>query len=54
MDKAGTETVLYSFSGGTDSASENANLRLDAAGNLYGTSAAGGNFGQGTVFKLTP
>jgi hypothetical protein len=27
---------------------------LDAAGNLYGLSADGGAWGQGSVFKLTP
>ncbi len=29
-------------------------LVLDASGNLYGTSTAGGAYGGGTVFKLTP
>jgi uncharacterized repeat protein (TIGR03803 family) len=27
---------------------------LDAAGNVYGTTGAGGQFGDGTVYKLTP
>jgi uncharacterized repeat protein (TIGR03803 family) len=54
LDKAGTETVLYSFMGGTDAAAPNADLLRDAAGNLYGTSIAGGTSGGGTVFKLTP
>jgi uncharacterized repeat protein (TIGR03803 family) len=26
----------------------------DAAGNLYGASSGGGNYGGGTVFKFTP
>ena len=30
------------------------NLLLDAAGNLYGTTLAGGASGNGVVFKLTP
>jgi uncharacterized repeat protein (TIGR03803 family) len=54
LDKTGTETVLYSFMGGTDAAASNADLLRDAAGNLYGTSIAGGASGGGTVFKLTP
>ena len=54
LDKTGTETVLYSFMGGTDAAAPNADLLRDAAGNLYGTSIAGGASGGGTVFKLTP
>jgi uncharacterized repeat protein (TIGR03803 family) len=54
LDKTGKETVLYSFAGGTDAASPNADLLRDAAGNLYGTTIAGGASGGGTVFKLTP
>jgi uncharacterized repeat protein (TIGR03803 family) len=52
-----TETVLYSFGtngGKTDASSPYAGLILDASGNLYGTTLAGGHFGAGTVFKLTP
>ena len=29
-------------------------LLMDAAGNLYGTTVAGGTYGTGSVFKLTP
>jgi uncharacterized repeat protein (TIGR03803 family) len=51
----GTETVLHSFAGppsdGLDP--ELGSLTLDAAGNLYGTTALGGEFRQGTVFKVT-
>ncbi len=52
---AGAETVLYSFSGGYfDGATPRAGLIQDSAGNLYGTTSAGGAFGFGTVFKLAP
>ena len=54
LDSAGNETVLYSFTGGSDGASPQAALILDAAGNLYGTATAGGDGGNGTVFKITP
>ncbi len=52
LDSAGHETVLYSFSGGTDGALPAAPLVSDDAGNLYGTAAEGGNSGAGVVFKL--
>jgi uncharacterized repeat protein (TIGR03803 family) len=47
----GTETVLYSFAGGTDGRRPVAGVIKDKAGNLYGTTAYGG-LGWGTVFKL--
>ena len=54
-----TETVIYSFSGAADGWSPYAPLTLDAAGNLYGTTVAGGNAstclsGCGVVFELSP
>jgi uncharacterized repeat protein (TIGR03803 family) len=58
LDSAGNETVLYSFTGGTDGAIPLAGLIRDAAGNLYGTTEVGGDLtcnsgiGCGTVFKL--
>jgi len=48
------ERVLHSFAGGKDGASPTAGLVFDAAGNLYGTTSAGGRYGYGVVFKLTP
>lgn len=51
---AGTETVLYSFSGGADGENPEAGLVRDTKGNLYGTTAYGGASGYGTVFKVTP
>ena len=52
--QARTLTVLYSFSGGADGAYPMAGLVTDKRGNLYGTTAYGGSFGHGTVFKLDP
>lgn len=58
----GTERVLYSFTGGEDGGRPTADLLLDAAGNLYGTTSFGGDlslcpaFGEsgcGVVFRLT-
>jgi len=47
-----TETVLYSFTGVPDGSQPESGLLLDAAGNLYGTTADGGTDGSGTVFQL--
>ena len=53
-DGTWTESVLYSFQGGTDGMHPAARLIFDQSGNLYGTTAFGGSTNQGTVFKLTP
>lgn len=52
LGDAWTETVLYSFTGGTDGAHPFAGLIQDSAGNFYGTTYGGGAFNYGTVFKL--
>jgi uncharacterized repeat protein (TIGR03803 family) len=48
-----TETILHDFQG-TDGWEVHAGLVMDAAGNLYGTTANGGAYSQGTVFELSP
>lgn len=45
-------TVLHTFTGGFDGGIPNTGLAQDAAGNLYGATAAGGASGKGVVFKL--
>jgi len=47
------EHVLYSFKGGKDGSYPRAGVVFDSAGNLYRTTAYGGTYGYGTVFKLT-
>jgi uncharacterized repeat protein (TIGR03803 family) len=49
---AWTETVLYSFGAAPDGATPYAGVSFDAAGNLYGTTSAGGAYGYGIVFQL--
>ncbi len=60
LDPSGHETVLHGFTGGADGGSPQADLVMDAAGNLYGTAPSGGAIsnacpsGCGVVFKITP
>ena len=50
----GTETISYSFQGGSDAAYPDAGLIMDKKGNLFGTTYGGGDAALGTVFKLSP
>jgi uncharacterized repeat protein (TIGR03803 family) len=56
--QAWTESVLYTFKGGTDGNFPTGGLTFDKAGNLYGTTVLGGGAckrdGCGIVFKLAP
>jgi uncharacterized repeat protein (TIGR03803 family) len=52
-----TESVLYTFTDGPDGGGPFGELIFDSAGNLYGTTNAGGisnNGGYGVVFELSP
>jgi hypothetical protein len=57
-----TETVLHSFTLQSDGGNPMSGVILDTAGNLYGTTAVGGNYscnagfndGCGVVYKLSP
>jgi uncharacterized repeat protein (TIGR03803 family) len=51
------ESVLYSFTGGSDGGNPVGKLIRDATGNMYGVTYAGGSTAlsaYGTVFKITP
>ncbi len=48
------ETVLHRFKGSPDGANPSGGLILDAAGNLYGLTSAGGASGAGTLFQVDP
>jgi len=52
VDPAGLETVLYAFTGGADGANPQAGLVRDSAGNLFGTTYAGGAADAGVVFEV--
>jgi uncharacterized repeat protein (TIGR03803 family) len=45
--------ILYEFTGAADGGTPIGVLALDASGNLYGTTTAGGASGNGTVFELS-
>ena len=49
-----TETVLYRFQGSPDGATPYAGVVFDHAGNLWGTTAFGGSYSNGTVYQLVP
>ena len=49
-----TKTVLYNFAGGTDGSLPSGGVIFDEVGNLYGTTAFGGDHIWGTVFELSP
>jgi len=49
-----TESLLHVFNNFADGFSPTAPPILDQAGNLYGTTWAGGPLGQGTVYQLSP
>jgi uncharacterized repeat protein (TIGR03803 family) len=61
LDSSGNETVLYTFTGGTDGGGPNSDLVMDSKGNLYGTTYIGGDLscsnnstaGCGVVFEVS-
>ena len=54
VDPTGHETVLYSFTGGTDGGNPNVGVIRNWDGNLYGTADSGGASGAGVVFEIKP
>ena len=62
LDTSGKETILHSFTGGTEGAYPPDGLTMDKTGHLYGVTSQGGDLGCpnnpgggcGVVFKITP
>jgi uncharacterized repeat protein (TIGR03803 family) len=55
VSPSGQETVLYTFTGGTDGGNPYAGVIFDSSGSLYGTAVHGGSEGYyagGVVYKL--
>src|SRR5579864_7622578 len=46
--------VIHNFTGGTDGANALNGLMMGTAGNMYGTTSAGGAYNNGTVFRISP
>jgi uncharacterized repeat protein (TIGR03803 family) len=53
LTPAGTEKLLYSFTGAPTDGVEPGDLIIDAQGNLYGSTQQGGAANLGIVFKVT-
>ena len=54
VSPAGKETLLHTFTGGSDGGNPFAGVILDSSGNLYGTASTGGTANAGVVYKLDP
>jgi uncharacterized repeat protein (TIGR03803 family) len=52
VNSAGREIVLHRFTGSPDASTPYSGLVRDEAGNLYGTTFSGGQYGFGTVFEI--
>jgi len=51
---AQTYNVLYDFTGGKDGGFPEAGVVLKKNGTIYGTTAGGGKYGNGVVFRVSP
>ncbi len=54
VTKAGKETILHNFAGGTsDGCQPQAGVTRDSNGDLYGVTDCGGTYDQGTLYELS-
>ena len=49
-----SQSVIHTFTAGGDGETPYSGLITDQAGNLYGCTALGGSYGQGTVYRVAP
>jgi uncharacterized repeat protein (TIGR03803 family) len=54
ISKAGAFSLLHSFTGAVHGARPMGTMTIDSTGTIYGTTAGGGAFGFGEVFKFVP
>ena len=52
--QAQTFSVIHNFTNGTDGGNPLSGFTMDAKGNFYGTTNAGGTYGYGLVFRMGP
>jgi uncharacterized repeat protein (TIGR03803 family) len=52
LTTAGKQTVLHSFTGGTDGGEPFGSLLLDSSNNLYGVTIVGGTSNSGVLYKI--
>ena len=53
-DGTWTAMVIHYFGNGTDGITPQGTLVFDHQGNMFGTTSAGGNYGKGTVYEVSP
>ncbi len=59
LEPTGKDTIVHEFTGGVDGADPQTGVIMDSAGNIYGTTASGGDLncgggsGCGTIYKLS-
>ncbi len=53
LNKSHVLTQLYDFTNGSDGGGPGSVVR-DSKGNLYGVTVSGGQYGYGTIFRITP
>ena len=49
-----TQSVIHTFTGGSDGSGPGSPVSLDKSGNVYGTTPTGGGKGMGVVYQLKP
>lgn len=54
ISPAGTETLLYTFTGSSDGGTPSGPLLRDSSGKLYGPTYSGGSNSEGVIYKITP
>jgi uncharacterized repeat protein (TIGR03803 family) len=49
-----TQKVVHAFTGGNDGSGPGSRVTVDRAGNIYGMTPTGGEYGLGTIYQIRP